>query len=94
ENLFEELAEKQVKKSMDKKSDHAKGENLIETPLEEDLNLPPDPTCMEDLSKILVEETIDVNIGQEDDPNIVKLGASLSAREQKTFTMILWEFVE
>ncbi|KAH9311142.1 hypothetical protein KI387_026177, partial [Taxus chinensis] len=84
ENLFEELADKQIIKSKDKQSDHIKDENLVETSLDEDLNLPPNPTCMEDLSKLLVEETIDVNIGTEEDPKIVKLGTSLSAREQTT----------
>ncbi|KAH9311809.1 hypothetical protein KI387_026844 [Taxus chinensis] len=94
ENLFEALADKQIRKSKDKQSDHAKDENLVETSLDEDLNLPPDPMRMEDLSKLLVEETIDVNIGTEEDPKIVKLGASLSAREQKTFTMLLQEFID
>ncbi|KAH9308569.1 hypothetical protein KI387_036480, partial [Taxus chinensis] len=62
ENLFEALTDKQVQKLKHNKSDHAKDENLMETSLDEDLNFPPDPTHMEDLSKLLVEETIDVNI--------------------------------
>ncbi|KAH9328700.1 hypothetical protein KI387_000808, partial [Taxus chinensis] len=62
ENLFEALADKQINKSKDKQSDNAKDENLMETSLDEDLNLPPDPTRMEDLSKLQVKETIDVNI--------------------------------
>ncbi|KAH9301936.1 hypothetical protein KI387_013519, partial [Taxus chinensis] len=93
ENLFEALADKQIRKSKEKQSDHVKDENLMETSLDEDLNLPPDPTHMEDLSKLLVEETIDVNIGIEEDPKIVKLGALLSAREQNTFTMLLRDFI-
>ncbi|KAH9291085.1 hypothetical protein KI387_044656, partial [Taxus chinensis] len=84
EIIFEALVDKKIIKSKDKESDHTKDENLVETSLDEYLNLPPDPTRMEDLSKLLVEETIDVNIGTEEDPKIVKLGASLSAREQKT----------
>lgn len=66
---------------MDKRSDHVEGENIIEIPLEEYLNIPPDPMLMEDMSKILVEETVDVNIGTKEEPKIVKLGALLSAQE-------------
>ncbi|KAH9321974.1 hypothetical protein KI387_016613, partial [Taxus chinensis] len=55
---------------MDKEIDLSKGENLIEMPLEEDLNLPPDPTCMEEESKLLVEETIEVNIDIEEVPQM------------------------
>ncbi|KAH9288014.1 hypothetical protein KI387_032131, partial [Taxus chinensis] len=44
ENLFEALVDKQIIKSKDKQSDHAKDEYLVETSLDEDLNLPPDPT--------------------------------------------------
>ncbi|KAH9331063.1 hypothetical protein KI387_003171, partial [Taxus chinensis] len=62
ENLFELLADNQVQKPKDNKSDHAKDENLMEISLDEDLNIPLDPTRMEDLSKLLVEETINVNI--------------------------------
>ncbi|KAH9292411.1 hypothetical protein KI387_042401 [Taxus chinensis] len=57
---------------MDKIVYPPKDEDLPEPPLvEEDLNLPPDPTCMEDESKLLVEETIDVNIGTKELPRMV-----------------------
>ena len=79
---------------MDNKSDQAKGENLIYTPLEEDLKLPLNPTCMDDMSKNLVKETIDVNIGMEKDPKIVNMGDLLSLQEQKTFTLLLREFID
>ncbi|KAH9311948.1 hypothetical protein KI387_026983, partial [Taxus chinensis] len=78
----------------DNKSDHAKDENLMETSLDEDLNLPPDPMNIEDLSKVLVKETIDVNIGTEEDKKIIKLGASLLEQEHKMFTMLLQEFID
>ncbi|KAH9311940.1 hypothetical protein KI387_026975, partial [Taxus chinensis] len=94
ENLFEALVDKQIRKSKDKQSDHAKDKNLMETSLDEYLNLPPDPMRMEDLSKLLVEETIDVNICTKEYPKIVKLGASLLVREKKMFTMLLREFID
>ncbi|KAH9313632.1 hypothetical protein KI387_022259, partial [Taxus chinensis] len=94
ENLFEALANQKVKKSIGKRSYHVERETLLDTPLEEDINLPLDSTCMVDMSKIPVEEIVDVNIGIEEDPNIFKLGNSLSAQEHKTFTLLLRKFVD
>ncbi|KAH9303808.1 hypothetical protein KI387_008212, partial [Taxus chinensis] len=62
--------------------------------IDKDLNLPLDPTCMGHESKLLVEDIIDVNIGTKELPWIVKLGASLSAKEQKTFTGLLREYAD
>ncbi|KAH9299815.1 hypothetical protein KI387_031497, partial [Taxus chinensis] len=45
-----------------------------EPPKEVDLTLPTDSTQMEDASKMLVEETISVNIGSEEEPRMIKLG--------------------
>ncbi|KAH9287448.1 hypothetical protein KI387_031565, partial [Taxus chinensis] len=87
DKLFGELIDKQNEESKDEviypfKYDH-------ELPQEVDLTLPSDPTWMEDASKMLIEEIISVNIGSEGQPIILKLGASLSAQEQKTFTGLL-----
>lgn len=49
---------------------------------------------MEDESKLLMEETIDVNIRTKEEPKMVKLGASLSAQKHKTFVMLLCEFLD
>ncbi|KAH9300861.1 hypothetical protein KI387_012444, partial [Taxus chinensis] len=60
-----------MEQPMDKIVYPPKDEDLPEPPLvEEDLNLPPDPTHMEDESKLLVKETIDVNIGMEELPRM------------------------
>ncbi|KAH9323557.1 hypothetical protein KI387_018196 [Taxus chinensis] len=92
DKLFDKLVDKQNEESKDEviypfKDDH-------ELPQEVDLTLPLDPTWMEDASKMLVEETINVNIGLEEQPRIIKLGASLSAQEQKIFVEILKEYAD
>ncbi|KAH9303738.1 hypothetical protein KI387_008142, partial [Taxus chinensis] len=88
--LFETLIEEQNEKHVDKIT--YPFEYNKELPQEVDLTLPPDPTRMEDASKMLIEETVSVNIGSEDLPRMIKLGASLLAQEQKTFVEILREY--
>ncbi|KAH9328137.1 hypothetical protein KI387_000245, partial [Taxus chinensis] len=71
ENLFEALVEKHAKQPMEKIMYPLQDEELPEPPvIKEDLNLPPDPTHMADESKLLVEDTIDVNIDTEELPLI------------------------
>ncbi|KAH9321619.1 hypothetical protein KI387_016258, partial [Taxus chinensis] len=79
--LFEALVDKQNKEPMDKMVYSFKDDDEI--PKEVDLTLPPNPMQMEDASKILVEETISVNIGSKEEPRMIKLGASLSTQEKK-----------
>ncbi|KAH9301216.1 hypothetical protein KI387_012799, partial [Taxus chinensis] len=81
DRLFEVLVDKQNKEPTDKMVYPFKDYEKL--PKEVDLTLPHDPTWMEDTSKMLVKETINVNIGSEDERRRIKLGASLSAQEQK-----------
>ncbi|KAH9297896.1 hypothetical protein KI387_029578, partial [Taxus chinensis] len=57
---------------MDKIVYSPKDEDLPKPPLvEEDINLPPNPTRMEDESKLLVEDTIDVNFDTKELPRMI-----------------------
>ncbi|KAH9314164.1 hypothetical protein KI387_022791, partial [Taxus chinensis] len=57
----------------------------------DDLDLPPAPPEFEEGNASLIEETIDVNIGTEDEPRILKLGSSLTPEEVEIHTQILKE---
>ncbi|KAH9303312.1 hypothetical protein KI387_014895, partial [Taxus chinensis] len=57
----------------------------------ENLNLPLAPPEFEEGNASLIEETIDVNIGAEDEPKILKLGSSLTPEEVEIHTQILKE---
>ncbi|KAH9321021.1 hypothetical protein KI387_015660, partial [Taxus chinensis] len=57
----------------------------------EDLELPPAPPEFEEGNASLIEETIDINIGTEDEPKILKLGSSLTPEEIEIHTRILKE---
>jgi len=49
---------------------------------------------LQDGSKSLVEKTIDVNIGIEKNPQIIKLGATLSLEEYVILVCLLTEFID
>ncbi|KAH9314760.1 hypothetical protein KI387_023387, partial [Taxus chinensis] len=55
------------------------------------LELPPAPPEFEEGNASLIEETIDINIGTEEEPNILKLGSSLTPEEIEIHTQILKE---
>ncbi|KAH9317637.1 hypothetical protein KI387_019406, partial [Taxus chinensis] len=57
----------------------------------DDLDLPPAPPEFEEGNASLIEETIDVNIGTEDEPRILKLGSLLTPEEVEIHTRILKE---
>ncbi|KAH9293700.1 hypothetical protein KI387_041096, partial [Taxus chinensis] len=57
----------------------------------EDLELPPAPPEFEEGNTSLIEETIDINIGTEEEPKILKLGSSLTPEEIEIHTRILKE---
>ncbi|KAH9296841.1 hypothetical protein KI387_028523, partial [Taxus chinensis] len=57
----------------------------------DDLDLPPAPLEFEEGNASLIKETIDVNIGMEDEPRILKLGSSLTPEEVEIHTRILKE---
>ncbi|KAH9327688.1 hypothetical protein KI387_007866, partial [Taxus chinensis] len=57
----------------------------------DDLDLPPAPPEFEEGNASLIEETINVNIGMEDEPKILKLGSSLTLEEVEIHTRILKE---
>ncbi|KAH9313622.1 hypothetical protein KI387_022249, partial [Taxus chinensis] len=52
----------------------------------DDIDLPPAPPEFEEGNASLIEETIDVNIGTEDEPRILKLGSSLTPEEVEIHT--------
>ncbi|KAH9308841.1 hypothetical protein KI387_036752, partial [Taxus chinensis] len=57
----------------------------------DDLDLPPALPEFEEGNASLIEETIDINIGTEDEPRILKLGSSLTPEEVEIHTRILKE---
>ncbi|KAH9305557.1 hypothetical protein KI387_009961, partial [Taxus chinensis] len=70
DKLFEALIEKLNEETMEKMSYPFKNDD--ELPKEVDLTLPPDPTQMEDASKMFLEETISVTMGLEEEPRMIK----------------------
>ncbi|KAH9294274.1 hypothetical protein KI387_040522, partial [Taxus chinensis] len=57
----------------------------------DDLDLPPASAEFKEGKASLIEETIDVNIGTEDEPRILKLGSSLTPEEVEIHTQVLKE---
>ncbi|KAH9303528.1 hypothetical protein KI387_043890 [Taxus chinensis] len=57
----------------------------------DDLDLPPAPPEFEEGNASLIEETIDVNIGTEDEPRILKLRSLLTPEEVEIHTQVLKE---
>ncbi|KAH9308387.1 hypothetical protein KI387_036298, partial [Taxus chinensis] len=64
---------------------------IYEVGEEGDLELPPSPPEFEEGNASLIEGTIDINIGMEEEPKILKLGSSLTPEEVEIHTCILKE---
>ncbi|KAH9296521.1 hypothetical protein KI387_040109, partial [Taxus chinensis] len=61
---------------------------------EEELELPPAPPEFEEGNASLIEGTIDINIGTEEDPKILKLNSSLTLDEIESHTKVLKEHLK
>ncbi|KAH9326721.1 hypothetical protein KI387_006899, partial [Taxus chinensis] len=61
---------------------------------EEELELPPAPPEFEKGNASLIEGTIDINIGMEEEPKILKLGSSLTLDEIEAHKKVLKETFE
>ncbi|KAH9311658.1 hypothetical protein KI387_026693, partial [Taxus chinensis] len=57
----------------------------------DEMELPLAPLEFEEGNASLIEERIDINIGMEDEPRILKLGSSLTPLEVEIHTHILKE---